>query len=145
MTADPKCTQEIIQKAIDTHMATLNLMGTTGMTWWVSSVVFCGSILGGTWLKHTELEGLRYRSWFFAIVLIFFLSIVVYGIWLAATFNKIGAEVERLRILLPTPALSNAEFSLFWGGTIVGTSSFLLIAITWIGIWASITRPKRVR
>jgi ATP/ADP translocase len=136
--AEHEPSQKTLQKAIDNHMLTISLLSTTGMTWWVSSVVFCGSILGGTWLKHDELAKLHYQTWFFLIVLVFFCSIATYGIWLALTFRILNRELVQLRLQLSAPHLSNRELSLFEGATWIGTSSFLLIALTWLAIWANI-------
>lgn len=134
---------DALQKLIDVKVHMLCNLMTTGMTWWVSSVVFCGSILAGTWIKHQELVGLPFINWFCLIVLIFLLSIVLFGVWLSITFGKLGCDIKELKAQLALIAnigsyharLRDSEYKFLRGGTLLGTSSFVLIAVTWIGIW----------
>ena len=140
---------DALEKLIDVKAHTLYILMTTGMTWWVSSVVFCGSILAGTWIKHAELAQLRFINWFCSIVLIFLLSIVIFGVWLSITFGKLGRDIKELSAQLALIAnidayharLRDSEYKLLPGGTLLGTSSFVLIVFTWIGIWYFIVHP----
>ena len=132
-----------LKKLIDVKAQTLYTLMTTAMTWWVSSVVFCGSILAGIWIKHTELAQLPFVNWFCSIVLMFLLSIVIFGVWLSITFAKLGCDIKDLRSQLASIAkvdayharLRDFEYKFLPGATLIGTSSFVLITVTWIGIW----------
>ena len=46
----------ILNNLLELKLHTLNVYATTGMTWWVSSVVFCGTIIGAAWIRKDDLE-----------------------------------------------------------------------------------------
>jgi hypothetical protein len=138
-----------IQNAISAKIAFGQTTVTAAMTWWVSSVVFCGSIIAGAWLKEAEIHqlGTMARCVLCSIVLVFFLSVVTFGFLTARAFQRLAREIGELRTSLVTaPDQSTGrawEFDFAAKATYLGTSSFLLIALTWCVISAQLifSRP----
>lgn len=104
----------------------------TGMLWWASSVVFCASILAAAWIKRSELIELHkgYLLWLWAIVLCFFGTIVFYGIWITSRIMNLQSEVEQLLKDVDF-SISMSEFDTLIMAHYIGTSSFILVFITW--------------
>ena len=133
-----------IQNAISAKIAFGLTTVTAAMTWWVSSVVFCGSIIAGAWLKKAELHQLSTpaRAIFCGISLIFFLSVVTFGFLTARAFRRLAREIGELRgSLVPAPDQPTGrawEFDFAARATYLGTTSFFLIAATWCVISAQL-------
>jgi hypothetical protein len=70
---------ESLRKVLEAKTAYLSTVVSACMLWWVSSVVFCGSVLSSVYVKRREVKRLRHVDWFLGIVAFFFLSIVVFG------------------------------------------------------------------
>lgn len=112
------------------------------MAWWVSSVVFCGSILAAAWLKRDELVESRIIHLLGIILLIFFAGVVAFGalIWwmYLRNLNKgISEFAERLN-----PAAKDffsTEVSTFKWVMFIGTSSFFLILVVWCLLWVGLS------
>jgi hypothetical protein len=110
----------------------LNTAAASSMTWWVSSVVFCGAILAGVWLNRHKLEHRTHRLILFVVVFCFFVSIIAYGILMMIYTCKLGPEISQLATPAGLPSdffrreLRTFHFAMIWG-----TLSFVLIAIVW--------------
>jgi magnesium-transporting ATPase (P-type) len=124
---------EITKILVTEKLQFLQSMLDTGMLWWVSSVVFCISILAGVWIKQDELAklGKGYLLWLWSIILVFFGTIVFYGIWIIYRIDIIESEVKTLLIQINFSVLLS-EFNTVETGYLIGTSSFILVFITWL-------------
>jgi hypothetical protein len=128
----------------------LELIATLGMTWWVSATVLCASIIWGVWTKRGDLRGFRAgaRHGFFALVLSFLLSVMVFGVVLISITNGLGTELERVCTIDVSSGgcgsndASSLKVAMVWGFAI-GTSSFLVTTIAWIGVWFEISRTAK--
>ena len=122
----------------------LNTIATVGMTWWVSSVVFCGSILAGVWLKRQEVAHAAYFGWLRVILGFFFFSVVIFGIWLAVVAQGIDAESRALISQIGGRDVGVSWMSLgITVGVLIGTTSFVLVTAMWFVLWRSIEREHR--
>lgn len=132
-------------------MESLRAAGAIGMTWWVSSTVLCAAILGGVWSQREDLRRLRSATlrWLNGLVILFFTSIVLFGvtmIWFSAT---LGAE---LVVACRAPELTCGTAASAWGwastlGFLIGTTSFVGYLFAWVLAWRTITTlaPSRTR
>lgn len=124
----------------------LNTIAGTGMTWWVSATVLCATILGVTWSKREDLkkvEGWWFHS-LFALVMLFFLSICVFGVYNTIHARAAGdAYVDACiqghqSVCLAGDARQFAEAVPVGVG--IGTTSFIIYSLAWIGAWIAIAR-----
>lgn len=114
------------------------------MIWWVSSVAFCGSILSSTWLKRKEISNIRFMDWLFTVVFVFFLSIVVFGLYVVYAVGHLRVEVSALLDQLHVSSDQLYEFRMVQVGVGIGSSSFIFVLFTWIGMWI-VLRKMRTR
>ncbi len=118
----------------------LNAVIGAAMLWWVSSVVLCGSVISTAWLQRTTLRSLAPRSLHVigSIILVFFSSIVAFGLWAALMVIQLQRDVFGLLHELKVPngaGYSSTEF--IWARTsvLLGTTSFVFVSFLWIGVW----------
>lgn len=131
---------ENIKMIVDRKLDFLNTVSDTSMLWWVSVVVFCGTVIGVVLGWKEKLEALpSYILKFFSfIVLIFLTSVVGYGYLVIEYADKSHKE---LKLLLPqiqvSPSAFDCEYSLLKYGMTFGISTFVLTLIAWmfISIW----------
>jgi hypothetical protein len=135
-----------LEKLLSLKSQTLHTMMMAAMTWWVSSIVFCGSILAGTWIKRPELVQYSFTKWlFFGIGLIFFVLVLAFGFWLSHTFKHLCRDIKELRtqfalradINIHNSQLRDSEYRIIRGGTAIGTCCFFLIIVAWLALWLS--------
>ena len=124
------------RKRLDGKIAFLTTVINACMLWWVSSVVFCGSVLSTTYVKRKEILKLRNLNWFIFIVAFFILTIVAFGCGLGWLMYLERLQTAELLGKLKLPADGyKLEYQIFEWGLCLGTSSFVLVFITWVGIW----------
>jgi hypothetical protein len=135
-----------VQKIIDGKIAIGQSIISAAMTWWVSSVVFCASVVAATWLRRADVHALSFavRALFCGVVLVFFVSVVAFGVLTYRTFRRLAREVGELRTSLGTADKGKIEraweFDFAATATGVGTTSFLLITLIWFGISVQLLR-----
>lgn len=127
-------------------LAYAHTVATVCMTWWVSSVVFCGSILAAVWLKREEM---RQPSILFPLgcfLALFFASASGFGAqitWgylprldndLSTLLNKTGKQHSFSNETGKQHPFSN-EVATFRRSMLIGTISFLLILAVWLYLW----------
>lgn len=72
-------------------------MGIVGITWWVSSVVFCGSIFAGVWLQRAELTANPTALFWLGVgVMAFLASVVAFGLFLFWVARRLARETRDL-------------------------------------------------
>lgn len=118
------------QFIIEHKLYTLHSLQSTGMSWWVSSVVFCASIIGAVWYHRKQLashpevmKSLRFAIGFF------FITVIAYGVVLAVHCMAMRADVLSLKG--SDVKMFGKEFVVTTIAYAFGTTSFILIAISW--------------
>jgi len=128
--------EEALRFLVGQKISSLNTAGNVCMTWWVSSVVFCGTILAAIWLQRKELAESRFIIWLlFAVLTLFFAGIVSFGIVVISHLKKFREDVLTLTTGLQQGGLFRTDLEFFKWGMIIGTSSFALILLAWIIFW----------
>ncbi|HEY0005552.1 MAG TPA: hypothetical protein VGB17_12140 [Pyrinomonadaceae bacterium] len=126
---------------LEQKLGYINMAGNVCTTWWVSSVVFCASILAAVWLNRTELVQAGIIFWLGLILFVFFGSIVTFGTVSVFHLRKVRAEISRLAGLLDKDEKDffSTELTAFRNSLIIATSSFVLIwggwTALWLGLW----------
>lgn len=135
---------QILVKLLELKINTLNVYATTGMTWWVSSIVFCATIIGAAWIKKDELEEFplfNLLGWFLTF---FFFSIVLFGIWAIISIQRLSNEVNSIQAALQlSPELSSdSTFYTYQVAYGLGTISFGVVLVIWVRFWKHIAEEK---
>lgn len=139
-TAAGQCgNSEVACFLLEQKISSMNTAGTVCMTWWVSSVVFCGSILAAIWLKKSEIATSRFLLFGLSFVLtIFFIGVVLFGIAAIQYLKRLTVDLSKL-------AYGNVfltEVTYFIWAMKIGTWSFGLILSAWfilgIILWTGI-------
>lgn len=125
---------------LEQKLASLNAVANMCMTWWVSSVVFCGSILAGVWLQREEIvkSGVLFALGF--TLSVFFAGVVAFG---AVIWGKyLPALDDDLSDLASTSGVGGSfsnELTTFRWGMGIGTGSFFFILVVWLILWCHLS------
>ena len=144
MDKDQTALAVLLEKKIDF----LSTYAEVSMLWWVSSVVFCAAIIAGVWRYRQELLTLEKRltlHLFALTVAVFFASIVAYGV-ISVWFSTIlRAEVISIIDDLGIGSYGIFEYRVFGILAGIGTTSFVLILLIWLGVWVTLVREHARR
>lgn len=72
---------EMMMLILQHKLAFLNSIIDPLMIWYVSSVVFCASIISAVYINRKDIASIHGLNWFCSLILFFFSSIVTFGIW----------------------------------------------------------------
>lgn len=135
----------LVQTMLEQKLQFLDTISQASMMWWVSSVVFCATIIGAIWLKRSQWEDIPTPRLFKLLIAIFLLSVVNYGFFVAILALKVKSELHQLMAQLKIPSsmhhVFDTEFNSITMCMINGTSSFIIMLICWFVIWRYI--PSR--
>ncbi len=135
---------EVLTMLLQRKLTYVDTMTSAAMLWWVSSVVFCGYIISGIWTKRSEVIKLRAFHWFFFVIFVFFFSVVVFGGWIIYATNCLQHEAAQLLGLLNVSFRFLFEFTAIKYGTLIGTTSFVLVTVTWVSMWIYLAKEKKI-
>jgi hypothetical protein len=141
---------ETLRFMIEQKMSYVNSVVNICMLWWISSIVFCGSILGAVWLNRDGLWQTAYVLVLGIVLFVFLFYIVSFGILAADRLGLVQQEIAVLADLLNYARLSaevdsaklnvqegffHTEIVTFQRSMRIGAGSFALIFVVWIGFW----------
>lgn len=135
--------EELLLEIFQNNLEYLGTLTSSSMLWWVSAVVFCGSIISATWIKREEIREFRSAQAFFTILSLFFLSIILYGAWIIYTVNRLQEESLAISTELGK-TMDIFQFQALKIGVGIGTTSFVLVLIAWFIIWVSLFKVQLV-
>lgn len=136
---------EIITLLLQEKLSFLNTVSNSYMLWWVSSIIFCGSVLSSVWIKREELTKIsrKYLKIFFSLINVLLCTIIVFGITGIIGLSIIKNEFFSIMSSVQTQiVIKYSEFSLIQIGIGIGTSSFIIALIIWNSIYIDI---KKIR
>lgn len=146
---DLRASEEVCKLLLSEKYRTLHTYFTTGMTWWVSAVVFSGSILIGTWANNGKVVQLAVSNPFvshviFCLVTLFFATVIGYGGWCIHSLEKLKTSVSEIIASISRDSavkhtVTIPEFTLISVAYVIGTSSFVLILVIWLVTWIKLT------
>jgi len=123
----------------------LNTIANVGMTWWVSSIVFCGSALGGIWVKRPEVIKMSHFGLLGFFLGVFFGSIVLFGVLMIYATVKLQTEIELLQSELNIMGhIDHVGFIAIKYGYALGTTSFILVLLIWILMWRDLYKEHKL-
>ena len=134
---------EVYKILLEKKFELLNVIAITGMTWWVSSIVFCGTALGIIWTKRSDIINAPFFGWLSLLLGVFFTSIVFFGVWMMFIVSELEIEVINImHVLKIKEDVSNIGFTALWGGYLIGSTSFTIVTILWALMWNSIKKER---
>ena len=116
----------------------LETMASVGMSWWVSGVVFCATVLAVFWLKREVVVTVPFFHLLCVTLTVFYASIVFFGLFISWEAWQLEKEVRRTF----GDTAAGATFETVEYGYLIGTTSFALIATCWLGLWKVLHRLR---
>lgn len=114
------------------------------MLWWVSSIVFCGTVLAAVWIKRDELQRQRLITGTVIILSIFFLSVAGFGSSAIYFLTMAETEISSLASTLKNQdELFRVELNDFFGTELrafqvamyIGAGSFTFVWLSLLYMW----------
>ena len=87
--------KNITRFLLEQKITTLGTVATVSMTWWVSSIVFCGTILAAVWANRKDLFESKVIGYLGLFLSAFFLGIVIFGFLIVLYLRKARREIGR--------------------------------------------------
>lgn len=112
----------------------LEIVATTSMTWWVSSIVFCSSVIALFWFHKDEVCKLPIKIFKRIIFVLnfFFFSVVLYGVLIILHTIKIGYDICKIISLIGfSETISNYDAVSIILCVALGTTTFICVWSTW--------------
>lgn len=114
----------------------VNTLAHLAMTWWVSSLVFCGSIFAAVWIERDKLVNGGIFCQLGNFLSLFFAGLVVFGAQITWRYlPRLRKDLSSLPKKPNGEDFFSTELSTFFWSMAVGTISFLCILIGWILFW----------
>lgn len=125
---------------------TISAMSGHAMLWWVSATAMSVTIFGIVWTRQKALQEQQPLSfWVFVLGTVFFVTVIasgiLYSVWSGIFLSEVPAICERLTADtgLPCPEAATSWF-VPWA-IALGTTSFVIALVIWIGTYCHI-QPK---
>ena len=135
---------QTIRFLIEQKISFINSALNACMLWWVSSIVFCGTVLAAVWIKRDELQQQRLITGTFIILSIFFLSVTGFGLsaiyFLAVVETEIAFLASSLKtqddlLLMQLSNFFGTELGAFRVAMWIGAGSFAFVWLSLLYMW----------
>ena|SRR5689334_12176760 len=130
-------TSETARLLLEHKLRFLDTTASVGMSWWVSGIVFCATLLAGCWLKRDTVIQVPFFRLFCVTLSVFYVSVVGFGMFMIWQARQLALEVQAI---IHTDA--GAPFRTVEYGYAIGTTSFVLITCCWFGLWAVLEKLR---
>jgi hypothetical protein len=133
--------EEFVKMVFEHKLSIVKETTSSMMLWWVTSVVFCGSLLGGVLFNQEKIINLSPPYIYhvvFSLIVLFFLSIILFGFSTANQIRKIKLDIlSKYESFASEESLKLQEFDAIIRGIKIGTSSFIFALLVFLLIWGS--------
>lgn len=118
----------------------ISTLATVSMTWWVSSLVFCGSIFAAVWNQRPNLIDYQIICPLAAFISLFLLGLVLFGAQISWCYlPRLSRELSTLtQTAHDEKNILSSELAIFRWLMSVGTMSFILILLGWLLFWMTL-------
>lgn len=122
----------------------LDTMTASAIFWWCASVALCVALTGGALAFAGKIASLGpARIAVFWGVLIFMISVGLFGMFLALLAYRLGVQYREIAAELGVTAHA-VQFDFFIFGLSVGASTFVIFIAIWLAVWQGVARLARV-
>jgi hypothetical protein len=133
-----------MEKLLEHKLSFLDTLASVGMSWWVSGIVFCATILAGCWWKRDLVTSIPYFHFFCLTVTVFYFSVVGFGVLMAIQTGRLEADVDTLLQAMQHPdKTSHTDFRIVKYGYLIGSTSFSLITLCWLALWRILSKQRK--
>ena len=109
------------------------------MTWWVSSLVFCGSIFAAVWIAKDDLITAKLLAPLGIFIALFFAGLAFFGGQITWGYlRKLRDDLSSLPKKVDEENFLSTELSTFRWSMTTGTVSFIFIFIAWNVFWTQL-------
>lgn len=123
----------------------VNMLGTAGMTWWVSATVLGATVIGVIWTKKDEIHAIehRRRRLLFQLLSAFYGTILAFGALCVYASWAITRKLIEACSLIDSPDHCTAEdanitMQVLMSAFGLGTTSFIIYIVGWIIVYREI-------
>ncbi|WP_424348131.1 hypothetical protein [Kocuria sp. CH-021] len=127
----------------------INMLGTAGMTWWVSATVLGATVIGALWIKKTDVKSMsrfKQRALFWLVSALLF-TIFAFGLFCIWASREIGSNLVDACSFNESPdhcTIEDAKLTMnvMTIGFGLGTTSFLIYMLGWFIAWSELPKSK---
>jgi hypothetical protein len=117
----------------------VNTIGHVCMSWYVSTVVFYGTILAVVWWNRKDLTDSKIIPWLGVLLTAFFAGVLFYGITFVRYLARLQTEIDGFTTELGYTGFFSNELLTFRRAMKIGTASFGIILSAWLILWIGIS------
>ena len=122
-----------LQFLLEKKLASLQLVATLCMSWWISSVAFCATILAAVWLQREQIVKSGILLPLGLILSVFFAGVFIFGVVMLRYRRRLREEMSKLAA--GDEVNFSNELSTFRWAMAIGTGSFFFILLVWLFFW----------
>ena len=120
---------------LDRKLAFLTTVAQTTMTWWLSSMVFCVTMVGAFWWFRSAVANLPGLNYICSVVFAFLLSFPIYAAWIIYGTDRLEKEATRIAASLRVPMGNFFEYRGVKIAVLIGAINFSLVVLVWCYVW----------
>jgi len=141
---DPTLKYAEFKELLDYKYQIMNSIAANTITWWVSAVVFCSTIVVGAWIQKDQLKRFPLFRYAGLIITVFLFTVVLFGCWVVYGLQRLHEEVDALQAAFGLDAALSTDFTFvtYQIAIVVGTTSFVMLLVMWVRLWLFIARES---
>lgn len=134
---------EIAKILLDRNLSFLEAVTSTTMTWWVSTIVFCPTVIALFWYYRDKIVILPKMNHVCFVVAVFLLSIPSYAAWVIVGLFHVEEETRNLLNYLDCAFETPFSFTGVKVAIFIGGSCFLFAFALWIYVWTDLNKLRK--
>ena len=136
---------EILKLLLERNFIFVEQIASTTMTWWVSSIVFCATILGLSWWHRDRLALLPFLHIVCGVIFLFLLSFPAYAFLIWHGVDMFESEIKLL--LASAKAINHLppSFQVIKIAVLMGALCFCGCLVLWILVWHDLAALKKAK
>ncbi len=138
MTITEKSLTETARFLFEQKIRCVNTVANVCMSWYVSTVVFYGTILGVVWWNRRDLTNSKAIFWLGWILTFFFAGVLYYGITFIKYLKQLDRQISDFTKEVGYEGFFAHEMFTFKRAMWIGTLSFSLILLAWLVLWGGL-------
>jgi hypothetical protein len=135
--------EEALRALLEHKLSFLETVAQTTMAWWVSSIVFCATVIAIFWGRRQDVVMLPGLNIVCSLVSVFLFSFPVYAAWVIYGTHRIHLETQDILLQLGLPTDLLFEFTGVKVAVSIGGTVFVLMFLTWIYVWRRLNEYGR--
>jgi hypothetical protein len=134
--------EETLRALLEHKLSFLETVAQTTMAWWVSSIVFCATVIAIFWGRREDVVTLPGLNLVCSLVSVFLFSFPIYAAWVVYGTHQIRLETQHILTQLGQPTDLLFEFTGVEVAVSIGGIVFSLMFFTWIYVWRRLNEVR---